>query len=362
MPEPIALPEWATNEVNVVEPTGGRKAAGWEPSQRPPAGYFNWLGNVTYKWLEWLNAKAEIQAVGSMRPLRLASAPIAGDLVAVAAAPVGFIAAVGPSALIVCGDRQAISGTLLAQRTPGSSYAGDFVGVAWDPVLAAFAAVGTAEEIQTTTNMVAWTRRNTGSDTLNAVASNGLGTFVAVGDNGKVYNSTAVATWTLRTPAYTTDHNCVAYGGQVGSKMFVVGSDGGRIMTSLDGITWTERTSPTVGNIRRVEWLPSHGFVAWESGTTKLLHSADGVTWTADNTNHNVAVNSLLLLPHHVAFVSGVTAQFWDSYDADSRTTIFGGVTDLGAIHGCYYEPTQRQAFAVGNDGTNCFLLQSPFI
>ena len=51
MARPSQYPEWASTETNVVEPTEAKKDAGWLDGERPPAGWFNWLLNLIYKWI-----------------------------------------------------------------------------------------------------------------------------------------------------------------------------------------------------------------------------------------------------------------------------------------------------------------------
>lgn len=52
---PDKLPRFATGgSASVVEPSEGKKDAGWEADEMPPAGYFNWLHKLTFQALEWL--------------------------------------------------------------------------------------------------------------------------------------------------------------------------------------------------------------------------------------------------------------------------------------------------------------------
>lgn len=60
MAKPTDLPEWASSGY-IVEPGGGKKATGWEPGELPPAEYFNWLQNLTYEWLAWLDRFSSTQ-------------------------------------------------------------------------------------------------------------------------------------------------------------------------------------------------------------------------------------------------------------------------------------------------------------
>lgn len=67
MPKPASLPVWAT-DANFAAPgkpwdgtptkvsiSAGRQAAGWAPVDAPPAQHLNWMLNLIYLWLAWLN-------------------------------------------------------------------------------------------------------------------------------------------------------------------------------------------------------------------------------------------------------------------------------------------------------------------
>lgn len=52
---PDKLPRFATGgSASVVEPSEGKKDAGWEADEMPPAGYFNWLHRLTFQAIDWL--------------------------------------------------------------------------------------------------------------------------------------------------------------------------------------------------------------------------------------------------------------------------------------------------------------------
>lgn len=53
--KPSKLPEWATTETKVVEADSAHKANGWQYQERPAHEHANWLHNLTYKWLGWLD-------------------------------------------------------------------------------------------------------------------------------------------------------------------------------------------------------------------------------------------------------------------------------------------------------------------
>lgn len=53
--EPSSLPRWATDgAAGIVEPSSGKKDLGFDPGERPPAQYFDWLFNLIYLWIYWL--------------------------------------------------------------------------------------------------------------------------------------------------------------------------------------------------------------------------------------------------------------------------------------------------------------------
>lgn len=51
--KPTSLPEWASSGV-IVEPAAGKKALGWT-TERPAYTFFNWLFNLIYQWIQYLN-------------------------------------------------------------------------------------------------------------------------------------------------------------------------------------------------------------------------------------------------------------------------------------------------------------------
>ncbi len=55
MTKPTNLALWSTTGTK-VEPSGGVKAAGWAPDQKPPAQWLNWWMNAVYLWMVWLDA------------------------------------------------------------------------------------------------------------------------------------------------------------------------------------------------------------------------------------------------------------------------------------------------------------------
>ncbi len=54
--KPTSLPRWADVSGDIVEPSSGKKDIGWVQGERPPAPFFNWILELLYEWMEYLNA------------------------------------------------------------------------------------------------------------------------------------------------------------------------------------------------------------------------------------------------------------------------------------------------------------------
>ena len=58
MAKPVKKPSWMTgvSGPTVVEPTGGKKAAGWQVDERPPREYMNWLFQILSDWIDYIDS------------------------------------------------------------------------------------------------------------------------------------------------------------------------------------------------------------------------------------------------------------------------------------------------------------------
>lgn len=65
MAKPIKKPSWVTGQsgLNIVEPTVGKKAAGWAPDERPPAEYINWLYQNISDWIDFIDSISSTSAI-----------------------------------------------------------------------------------------------------------------------------------------------------------------------------------------------------------------------------------------------------------------------------------------------------------
>lgn len=54
--KPGTLPRWADVSLDFVEPPSNKQDQGFIGAEQPPAQYFNWLFNLLYQWMQYLNA------------------------------------------------------------------------------------------------------------------------------------------------------------------------------------------------------------------------------------------------------------------------------------------------------------------
>lgn len=117
------------------------------------------------------------------------------------------------------------------------------------------------------------------TDWIEGVASSGS-RLVAVGDNAAVYTSDTGTNWVRRATPFNNWLRGVAY--RTGGPFVAVG-EGGLIASSPDGITWTRRTSGVTTALNRAAPYRLNGndgvLVAGDGGV--VLYSPDGRNWTA---------------------------------------------------------------------------------
>ena len=96
---------WGDTSTNITEPTTGKKHAGWDVVDDPPASFFNWWQNLTYQWQAW--SRDAIDALNSGKLDKVVGAATvlgntnAGDLtIGALVTPIGGIFA---TALVTAG-------------------------------------------------------------------------------------------------------------------------------------------------------------------------------------------------------------------------------------------------------------------
>ena len=158
---------------------------------------------------------------------------------------------------------------------------GSIQAIVWDGTNSKFIGVGSRSagsyRSMYSTNGTTWTASLTGSQQLNAVATN-AGTTVAVGNSADMQTSTdGGVTWTSQTSSFgSTTIRSVAYFNGI----WFAGGDSGTLATSTDTINWTQRTS-TFGSsaVKSFGYYNGKYYIVGADG--KCAYSTNGTTWTA---------------------------------------------------------------------------------
>lgn len=53
--KPTTLPQWSTTGGTTLDPGSAKKASGWTVDEKPPARWWNWLLNLIYQWIQYLD-------------------------------------------------------------------------------------------------------------------------------------------------------------------------------------------------------------------------------------------------------------------------------------------------------------------
>jgi hypothetical protein len=151
--------------------------------------------------------------------------------------------------------------------------------VSWDGTQ--MIAVGGPFWVQTSGDGLTWTSRTLpagSSSDLHSVARHPNG-WVAVGESGAIHSSPDGVTWTARDAGTTKHLRSVAWSA---GKLVAVGDDGA-VVTSADGAAWTVGTPPTSDSFTAVGSSSSLAVATtfpYPGSQSALLTSPDGVTWT----------------------------------------------------------------------------------
>lgn len=295
MPRPAKLPEWASSLANVLEPSAGKKAAGWLNGEQPPAGYFNWIASTVYSWLLWLGGIREMQEISALlNTVRVATGGT-GIFNAFAISDSGIIVGVGAAGKVYNSQSQGLTWNA---SSVGSSYVGDFFDVIWTGT--AFIAVGAAGEIQRSTNGTSFSRiTNAPAVNLTGIARTASGAIIVIGATGKAYKSTDDG---LTFPTTLTNINGGTYtsysaGAQLveSGGVFVACGNTGSLTTNVQRSTGGDFAAVNLSTVlaagtfvAEVFVRPGGGFYAraTDAASTQqiLLQSSDGLTWTVVST------------------------------------------------------------------------------
>lgn len=138
-----------------------------------------------------------------------------------------------------------------------------------------YLAGGTAGQLATSTDSIAWTTRTSGvAVQINAFTS-GNSLYVYGANGGVIRTSTDGITWTARTSGSATTTNITAL--TFGDNLYVYANSIGAIRSSTNGITWTARTSGTTFQIQALAY--GDGLFAYGDANGNIRTSTDAITW-----------------------------------------------------------------------------------
>lgn len=100
------------------------------------------------------------------------------------------------------------------------------------------------------------------------------GLYVYVGNNGNIYTSTNLINWNKR----DSGTNLKLVGISYGKGQFIVTGDSGTILTSTNGINWSKQDSGTNAYLIRSRYANGMYIACGYNGT--MLQSIDGISWT----------------------------------------------------------------------------------
>ncbi|MEI6316354.1 MAG: peptidoglycan-binding domain-containing protein [bacterium] len=236
----------------------------------------------------------------------------------------GLFVAVGSTADVATSP-DGLNWTVHSNVVAGTSWKS----VVWAPEKNLFVAVanlGTGHRVMTSSDGVTWTLGNTPADnnwatitwspTANPTATT-TGMFVAGALSGtsRIMTSPDGFNWTLRTPS-AFGWVSVAWSPQ--KNLFAAVSFGGQsngIITSTSGTVWTNRTSAATNQWNSIVWSPTavdptthiSGMFVATAGTgigTRVMTSADGVTWVSHRAAVDIAWVSVTWSPEKNLFVA----------------------------------------------------------
>lgn len=186
-----------------------------------------------------------------------------------------------------------VIGNTSAPAGHSSAFIGNFVSVAYSPVLVLYVAVSsgassTTTGIMTSSDGSTWTARTMPNSVVptSVVWAQKLNLFVCVAQTATasqaVMTSPDGVTWTAHTAPNAVNWTSLCYSPELGLLVAVAknGTTSQQIMTSPDGSTWTARTSPSGDQWSSVTWAKEIGlFCAVSGNSARSMVSGDGVNW-----------------------------------------------------------------------------------
>jgi len=245
-------PSWADSGT-IVEPSSGKKEAGWSPEERPPAEFLNWWQNRVGGFLQYL-ANAYLMQLNFTDAVFQPTTGFAVEGIA-SNGIVTYLTASGSSLFFTQGQE-----SFWQITSPASS--GIIRDIAYLPTPGLFV---TCEE-----------------------GTNGIRYFsITLGFSPGNPGTLSYTTATYVGGAPTAPMRAIHWEESIGLGVAVGGTGGtgpADIYTSTDGITWTKRTTP---GTTYVLFDVMYGNGVWiavgndSSGNEHIIRSTDGITWSA---------------------------------------------------------------------------------
>jgi hypothetical protein len=166
-----------------------------------------------------------------------------------------------------------------------------------------------------------WNLRDSGTSNILRCVTFGNGLFVAAGDHNNIVTSSDGVHWTLQRVA---DGNAL-YAAAYGNGNYVLAGTDGVEFHSSDGSHWTEKRNIAGISQPLVRAIFDGGLFVVTTGSSSILTSSDGVTWTLGNSGDGAA-------PDFVTFLGGTYAALDNnpSGNGASLITSFDAITWAG--------------------------------
>ena len=323
MSAPASYPRWATDGGTRTTPSSGAQDTGFVPATAAAAKIVNWIFNLIYQWIVYLDAQdvANVDVAKRARNYGVVAAAIFDDnhqsTVGSTTGWNGFASdGLVATHMRACGDGAALAqsfdgGKTWATNTAGSAYAGDFSEIVAMPVgggiqwIAVGGFHGTTKSIQYAADHgTSWTQAVAPAVSCGGVAVNAAAPLcvVTLSDGVTTYTSTNGVAFTVHTVTNGPTGR-IAFGAGL-----FVGLTATGVVTSPDGVTWTVRTpASTFTALSRITYDAVHGFAIFGavSGGFSVDVSTNGTTWALARTG-----GSGFTVQHITSSPGGIVAMF----------------------------------------------------
>ena len=371
---PVA-PTWATDanfnspgdswngDPTKVEPSAGKKAEGWEPSERPPAEFLNWFQNLsgTYltalqdaRYTQWDTADSSGLDDGAIEEIGYVAVGIndiglklwLGTTKHAAGTSAIALAKVTPNSSWVPVTTPIPSIPSLPATNRSIAFASDGDGAGGPRWLAAFSDAGGGSYLYSD-NGTTWTLIGAPPHNIaHSVIRGNNSLWVTVGDvatGNAIWTSPEGAVWTNRGDPITGALRDVALGSVGGSPRLVACGDGGKLARSDNGTSWTLVPSIVATQLDAIVFDSVNSKFIVISNEGEVFNSTDGITWATgiDLTLSSGVFDKRLAVDSagHVLFHSSATNRAWISINSGSTVRqVPANSKAVGAVGNIFYD------------------------